>query len=274
MPQGNTKRTVGPIDFEPKRLHFTFPESCPPFWNDNSPNKTYFFNTLGVLSPSFERLFILSVLKYRKPLKGSHLEKPMRAFLGQEAHHDHQITRFNQWVEQHHQYGIETLDASNIKFCKALNKRCSPLFQLAMTMGAEHIIAVLSDFNLSDTFWFENADPQISALWRWHAIEEIEHKSVAFDVYHEVCGSYWIKISAMIVVTSVIFGMWLRVWFAFAKRDKQINKLSFWKETFVFLIGKPGVLRRLFVEILKYFHPSFHPWQQDNRALVESYKVD
>lgn len=264
---GNIK---GPDDFKPKRLVFDFPNNLKRFWNGGSYNRTYFFNSLGILSPSFERLFILSVLNYRRELKGTDLEKPMKAFLGQEAQHDKQIRRFNQSLKQFG-YPVDQLEAANLAFCKKLNSLCKPITQLAFTMGAEHLISLLSDLNLKDELWFQGGDPKMAAIWRWHAIEEIEHKSVAYDVYHRLNGGYWRKVWGFVVVTSVIFGMWFHNWWAMVKKDKLYFKPRFWGETLSFLFFKPGLFRKLCWPMLRYFSPWFHPWQHDNRHLISQW---
>ncbi len=261
----------GPDDFEPKRIAFEFDGDLPKHWNA-TPNLTYFFNSLGILSPSFERLFILSVLNFRRNIKGGPLEKAMKAFLGQEAQHDHQIRRFTQVLEENHNYPIKALEQKHLEFCKRLNDKCSPMFQLAMTMGAEHLIASFSDFHLRDPAWLSSAHPQAQSLWRWHAIEEIEHKSVAFDIYHHLGGTYRMKVAAMVVVTSVIGWMWLYNWFVMAKKDKQLLKFSFWVDTFRFHGTRPGLFTQLVKPMFAYFKPSFHPWRANNNALVKTWR--
>ncbi len=261
----------GPDDFKPKIIQFNFSSKLSRFWCAGSYNRTYFFNALGILAPSFERLFILSVLNFRKALKGTDLEKPIRAFLGQEAQHDHQIRRFNQHLKQLG-YPIEDLESSNLALCKKLNNRCSAKTQLAFTMGAEHLISLVSDLNLKDPIWFAGADKEVAALWRWHAIEEVEHKSVAFDVYHRVCNQYWRKILAYVVVISVIGMMWGRNWLAMAKHDKLLTKPKFWVDTLKYCFFKPGVFSKLLWPMCQYFSPWFHPWQHDNRHLVATWK--
>lgn len=227
---------------------------------------------MGILSPSFERLFILSALNFRRQLRGTDLEKPMKAFLGQEAHHDHQIRRFNQALKQLG-YDVDKLEQGNLDFCKKLNNMCKPQTQLAFTMGAEHLISLISDQHLKDPIWFNQANQEMAAIWRWHAIEEVEHKSVAYDIYHRVCGGYWRKIWGFLVVTMVIIGMWTRNWWVMAKHDKQIFRPKFWFDTFVFLMIKPAIVTKLLWPMLKYFSPWFHPWQHDNRNLIKNWKA-
>ena len=60
----------------------------------------------------------------------------------------------------------------------------SPLARLAATVALEHLTAILAAALLDGRSGsLAGADPRVAELWRWHAVEETEHKSVAFDVY-------------------------------------------------------------------------------------------
>ncbi len=41
-----------------------------------------------------------------------------------------------------------------------------------------------------------------------------------------------------------------------------------------YLVGKPGILRRVFPAWCGYFLPGFHPWNHDDRALIGKYDSD
>ena len=96
-------------------------------------------------------------------------------------------------------------------------------------------------------------------MWQWHAIEEIEHKAVAFDVYKYAKGSYWLRVQSMLENGG---------WFAYLlsknilyilKKEKKLYSLKTWWEALVFLLGKPGILRKTILPYLNYFRPNFHP---------------
>lgn len=59
-----------------------------------------------------------------------------------------------------------------------------------------------------------DGDYKIKALWEWHAAEEIEHKSLAFDFLQVIDNGYWLRslgaiIGAAIVVSGIASGMLL-----------------------------------------------------------------
>jgi len=44
------------------------------------------------------------------------------------------------------------------------------------------------------------ADPTSRELWRWHSLEEMEHKAIAFDVFNQVSGEEALRRRVMQVV--------------------------------------------------------------------------
>src|SRR3546814_16965350 len=55
--------------------------------------------------------------------------------------------------------------------------------QLAATCALEHFTATLANAILADPAHLAGADAEAQRMWRWHAIEEIEHKAVAYDTW-------------------------------------------------------------------------------------------
>jgi len=81
------------------------------------------------------------------------------------------------------------------------------IIDLAATMALEHFTAMMAHEFLARPEHFAGADAQVAALWRWHAIEEIEHKAVAYDTWLHATrgwsrGKRWrVKSFMMLVVT-------------------------------------------------------------------------
>lgn len=131
------------------------------------------------------------------------------------------------------------------------------------------ITAVLANAILSHPEWMEGATPAMAKLWRWHAIEETEHKSVAFDVYRECVGNERLRRIVFLFVTWNFFKYTFLNTCSLLKADGKLWSLRTWIGGLNFLWGKPGVLRKCLPEFLAYFRKGFHPWQQDNRELLE-----
>ena len=103
----------------------------------------------------------------------------------------------------------------------------------------------------------------MSAMWRWHALEETEHKAVAFDVYRAVEGNdlraeairYAGQVLASVILFSKLADMYLRALRA-DPETKPFGSLRGWRQLGGFLLGRsPGVFRRAFREYLDYFRP-------------------
>ena len=229
------------VSVEPRHLRFDVSEDLKTLWHGNDAFRTAFFNALSLQFPDGEQQFINAVRLYRDKIEDPKLKAEIRGFIGQEALHSREHKDYNEALKARG-YDIDALDQRFRKHMEWVGK-LPPSRQLAGTCGAEHYTAVLANAILSHPEWMEGATPTMAKLWRWHAIEETEHKSVAFDVYRECVGNEQLRRIVFLFVT--------------------------WIGGFNFLWGKPGVLRKCLPEFLAYFRKGFHPWQQDNRELLE-----
>lgn len=259
------------MNIEPRRLRFNIGKDLPRYWNNNDPIKTHLFNAIAMLAPSFERLAIASILPYRNKITDPTLQDELNGFIGQESAHGSEFIRFNQ-ILRLQGYDSKSLEKSNIERFKWLAKFFSPRMHLAFTLAAEHVTAIISDALLREPEWLAQAEPSVAALWRWHAIEEIEHKAVAYDVYDATGGGYGVRLLGMIWMLGVIQYLLTRNFLYLVKKDKLLLRSKTWVTLFVLLWGKKGFLRKLFWSLLRYFIPFFHPWKQNNFSLIMEWK--
>jgi uncharacterized protein len=256
----------------PRRLKFDLSRRIPKRWNADCAAKTYFFDALGMVVPGFERMGIVSILFFREQLQGQPVYSQVKGFIGQEASHSAVYINYNKVLESHG-YEVSRMEKGNIRFLYLMGKICPKKFLLANTLAVEHLTAVWSHCVLSDPFWFEHADPTFTAIWRWHAIEEIEHKSVAFDVFRAVNGGYFTRVLGMLSATlSLTFFMTRNMWHMMGK-DKCRWDIKLWWKMLNTYWGKGGFLRQAIKPYLAYYKPSFHPWQQNDLHLIEKWKA-
>ena len=83
--------------------------------------------------------------------------------------------------------------------------------QLAITVCLEHYTAIIAEYCLKADHMHRLADPEILKIWLWYALEENEHKTVAFDVYQQIGGHYLERSLMMIPTTFTLAFMFL--WF-------------------------------------------------------------
>jgi uncharacterized protein len=153
-----------------------------------------------------------------------------------------------------------------------------PRGQLAMTICLEHFTAMLADQLLRHPATMQKADPRMAAIWRWHALEETEHKAVAFDVFQRVAGTRFarwrLRCSAMLWVTMLFtYRTWQFMW-RISKTDGTRQDWLGWLRLIGFLFVHPAPITRISGQWLKWFLPGFHPWKHDNRDLMEAASRD
>ena len=159
----------------------------------------------------------------------------------------------------------------------ALTKDRPAIANLAVTMALEHYTAMMAAEFLANPQHFADSDPEVRDMWRWHAVEEIEHKGVAFDTWNHATkdwsdGKRWRVRS--IVMLSVTVRFFKNRWadsLALLKQDGITGWKARWG-LFKYLTVSPGVVRRIFPAWLAYFKPGFHPWDHDDRALINVYE--
>lgn len=255
------------VSVEPRHIRFDVSEELKTYWHGNSAFRTAFFNALSLQFPEGEQQFISAVKHYRDRIDDPKLKAEIRGFIGQEARHSREHKGYNEGLRARG-YDIDALDqrfATHMKWVSSL----PPDRQLAGTCGAEHYTAVLADAILKHPEWMDGAAPAMANLWRWHAIEETEHKSVAFDVYRECVGNERLRRIVFLFVTWNFFKFTFLNTCSLLKTDGKLWSLRTWVGGLNFLWGKPGVIRKCMPGFLAYFKKGFHPWQQDNRYLLD-----
>ncbi|HUS24756.1 MAG TPA: metal-dependent hydrolase [Candidatus Binatia bacterium] len=233
----------------------------PRWWLDNDPFKTRFFDAMSVLFPEGEKFFISCVRDYRDRITDPELAAQVKDFIYQEGQHGMVHTRFNNRLKAQ---GIEVdriLDRQKRIMFGFFRKYFSRQFTLGQTAAAEHMTALMAHGFFS-TGLMEKADPRIRAMYAWHAVEEIEHKAVAYDVFQKVAkGGYLTRILSFMQTTfSFPFHVFL-IMRHMLKVDGVENRPWVWLKGLWWLYGWGGLYPRLMPHYLVYFVPGFHPWK-------------
>src|SRR5713101_745711 len=187
MDHTNTAQAPDTIDIVRRDLRFDLDGRDMRSWHPAGLHVTHFFNALSVFFPEGEKLFIDSVRHFHDRIRSAKLEHEVKGFVGQEAMHSREHRRYNEALAEAG-LPVEQLEAGLKRHLGVLRKQASPEQALAVTIALEHFTAIMADALLNDDRILAGADPRLSAIWRWHAIEETEHKAVAYDVYQEVTG--------------------------------------------------------------------------------------
>lgn len=238
-------------------------------WHARGLHASQFFNALSLFFPEGEKFFIDSLRHYRDRIDDPKLLEDIRGFIGQEAMHGREHRVYNAKLAAAG-YDAALLESRAVALLEFARKNLKPVHRLAATIALEHFTAILADVVLRDERVLEGADPAMAELWRWHALEETEHKAVAYDVYTKVTGGslrgYLLRSTVMLTTTARFLSQTARTHYHLIRQDGRQRDLRGWLALADVLWGRPGVLRQIALPWLDYFRPGFHPWQHDNRA--------
>ncbi len=255
---------------EVRNLRFDL-STVPRYWHGGRRAVSIFFDNLSVMFPEGERFFVASVQAHRAFAKDPRLAADVRAFSGQEGVHSREHVRYNAMVAAHG-YPVEKMERG-VTWLLAGAKRFLPRRRrLAVTCALEHFTALMGHFILADEGLLEGAHPAMAELWRWHAAEENEHKSVAYDLFQAAGGTYFERTTVM-VLASVIF--WAKVLEQQARMMSAVGigfSVREWASVVRFLFIEPGGMLRLTRFYFDYFRPTFHPRDIDSTEILEAWK--
>jgi predicted metal-dependent hydrolase len=237
-------------------------------WLGGDAFRTQFFNALSMSFPIGEQCFIDSVRAALPLLTDAALYEQAQGFIGQEATHRHMHKQYNRDLgHQGLHFVLKRMVAWRVRNLETFDVKD----RMAVTAAYEHFTAILSDSILRCPPWFEDAQEPLKTLWCWHAIEETEHKSVAFDVYHATGGGYWRRVLWFAYI-AMLFATDTAIQTAHnLHQGGHLFEWATWRSAFKFLWGRQGLVRLLAGPMLAYFRKDFLPWHYDNRALMETW---
>ena len=233
---------------------------------------THLMNTMSLVIPVGERFFIDAVRHYRDQLTDPELKKAATAFIGQEAMHGREHDDYNAQM-------FKRLPSAAVfeKRVKALldgfQNNTGPSLRLSTTIALEHLTAIMANGLLQDSRVTEKAEPGYHALWRWHALEETEHKGVPYDIWEATQGkgarAYAIRAMGLVVATAIFWGMVIPHYIGFIRDEGKLTDLKGWRAFWKMGFGEVGFLRKMALPWFNYFKPDFHPWDEDNSHFLE-----
>jgi len=242
------------------------------WWMGGDPIGTALYNALSATFPKGETFFVESVRHFREGANPK-LAGEIKAFVTQEVMHSREHVAFNKRAYEAG-YDLTPLERQ-VDVRLDLVRSKPPIASLAATMALEHFTAILAHELLKDPRHLAPADPESAALWRWHAIEEIEHKGVAYDTWlHATRGwprfKRWkVKAKVMLLVTRNFLVDRTTGTLELLRQDG-ITGPRAWARLFWFAFVRPGMMRKVLGAWASFFMPRFHPWNHDDRPLIEA----
>lgn len=260
------------VDVKLRRMKFGMTEGVPKHWARGNKFLTHFFNSMSVIFPEGEKFFIESVRHFEDRIVDPELRQQVRGFVAQEGHHTFQHRLLNE-IATRHGADMAKHDRWIRDFLARVGAHLTPEERLSLTCALEHFTAILGHQLLEEPQCFDGFDPRMTPLWRWHAVEETEHKAVCFDVFEKVArGGYiarvWQQLGATLLFLPILHLIQLRL----MREDETPTTLRDVIDGLNWIWGKPGYVRRSLRYYAAYYKPSFHPWQHDNRELIARWK--
>ena len=259
----------------PRDRRFGRGEATPRWWNGGDPYQTALYNALSATFPVGEAFFVDSVRAFRDGAD-PRLAEDIRNFTTQEVVHSREHLAFNRRAADSG-YDLAPLEA-RVEKRLAMTRSRPKIVSLAATMALEHFTAILAHQLLANQRHLAGADPETAELWRWHAVEEIEHKGVAYDTWLHATRDWtpwkrWkVKAKVMLLITRNFLVDRTTGALELLRQD-EITGVRAWAGLLWVMWVSPGMLRRIFAAWAAYFAPGFHPWNHDDRHLLADYEA-
>ena len=267
-----TSSPVG-LSIIPRDRRFGRDTATPRLWHGGRVEATAIYNALSTTFPKGEAFFVESVRAFRNGAP-ARLASEIKAFTTQEAIHSREHDAFNRRAIDSG-YDLSKLEAK-VDQRLAETKAKPPIASLAATTALEHFTAILAHELLADPRHLDGAEAETAALWRWHAVEEIEHKGVAYDTWlhatrHWTRWRRWkVKAQVMLYITRHFVTDRTAAALELMRQDG-VTGFTAWRSLLAYLWVRPGMFSKVGGAWLRYFMPGFHPWNEDDRHLLAAY---
>ena len=230
---------------------------------------------MSAIFPPGEDYFVRAVARVRDRVEDPELQAKVDAFIGQEDEHGEQHRRLNDRLAEHG-YPVRRIARFVDWVAKRAERKLSDEANLAVTAALEHHTAVVAETLLDiDESRERFAHDGVLHLFCWHALEESEHKAVAFDVYRAIGGTETVRIRAMHAM-NVLFGLQITLGIV----ESTLQDPTAWRHpvwtarSVVHLVDSPFLSRRLFSRLGDYLHRGFHPNDTDTTEMVARWRAE
>ncbi|MEO6581498.1 MAG: metal-dependent hydrolase [Sphingomicrobium sp.] len=267
--------TPADLTITPRDRRFGRDAPAPRLWHGNRVEATAIYNALSATFPLGEAFFVESVRAFRDGADPK-LAEEIKLFTTQEVIHSREHLAFNRRAADAG-YDLSKLEQQVARRLSVTHAK-PPIVSLAATMALEHFTAILAHQLLLDRRHLDGADGQAAELWRWHACEEIEHKGVAYDTWLHATRAWprakrWkVKAKVMLFITRN-FVVDRTAGALELMRQDGVEGLRAWSRLLWYVWVRPGMFRKIAGAWVRFFLPGFHPWNEDDRALLHRYEA-
>jgi predicted metal-dependent hydrolase len=207
-----------------REFAFEFPQDLDPVWRPDNPVIAHLFNGLSLVKPYLEPHLAKSTLRAISHIDVPELIEDMRDFSAQESRHYECHRRLNEILKSNGYPELARVEQRMARSYKRLMKK-SLRTQLAYNAGFECMTNGFTNWMINKrTRLFANGSPHVVSFFLMHAVEETEHKTVAYDAYMACSGKYWPRAIGVIHGTFHVLGFSLMGMFTALKKDRQLGR--------------------------------------------------
>jgi predicted metal-dependent hydrolase len=228
--------------------------------------------TFSSVFPDGEAFFVRSVRRFRDQITDVDLAQQVTRFIGQESRHGRQHHLLNQRLGALG-YPTQRYERVTRRYLAIRERVFTPRSNLAATAALEHFTATLAELLLTSEPTREMFGHQaVQDLFVWHALEECEHKAVAFDVYRTVGGSERTRVLTMNILRfSFLIAMTAAIILSLLS-DPETYRSGSLERSWRRFRRSPLADKRLWAQLRAYNRRDFHPGERDTRVLVEAWR--
>jgi uncharacterized protein len=232
------------------------------YWYDNDAVVSSVFNASSIIVPVLEEFVAETVSKAKSEIADVTLKRDADILLHEERAHVKVHNRYNDILTEKG-YRFERVIYFEKAFLRFFRKRADLKTRLALCLCGEYFTSLMSKHSLEEGIFIlhNGIDEHVRKIWIWHSLEELHHRSIAFDVYQHLGGGYVRRCLIMFVAST--FFLFVHTWcfLSLLRQDKKIWSLNVLKDSFLFQFGIRGYYGSVLRHWVSFFMPHFHPSQ-------------
>lgn len=253
-----------------RRMRFPYPDSLKAWWNPARPEFSHVVNAASLAMPFLEPYLIDTMRQAKEKITNPNLLADVDAYIAQESTHFRQHQQFNKRLADLGYKSVPAMEQKLREDYAAFSRTRSFTFNVAYAEGFEAMALTIGHMLVEEReFLFGNAEPSVSSLILWHFVEEIEHKTVTYDVFKALDGRYFWRIYGLLYATIHIMARTRQGYRAMLIEDGRWYTLSSRLALYSVLLR---VFRRLTPRMLRIFGPSYDPRQVPDPDWMKSWR--
>ncbi len=266
---------VPPRDVRTRRIGFDYPTgSMSRHYVDGDLVMSHVVAVLSAMFPEGEDYFVRSVRRHADRVDDPELQVQVRGFIGQEVTHGREHRALNERLQQMG-YPTRRVDRAAKRGLALYERFAPPMLPLAMTAALEHYTATLAETLLtSERAQALLGESEVRSMLLWHALEESEHKAVAFDVFRAAGGTETMRIWTMRWVTfSFLANVTVHTILSMLA-DRATYRPRVLLRSIRALRHSPFLSPEMVRHLRAYNKRGFHPDDNDNSELIARWRAE